>query len=321
MDVDEAQAWADRDGAGTAWLADHYDRIVTTTLREQGWTQDPELDDLRQEGRLALVGAIRAFDPTRGFKFTSFAIPRVVGALQEYKRSKSTWVRRTGQRALAAVSAAVLELEMHGKPVTDDAILAMLPNPGDLERVRRLPTLVYLTEDEYETLDETLPDPDFDLFSEVGARERRALLAECLLRIPRRQRAYLKWRFLRGLDDAETCKRLAKVIHQTPAFVRVRVAEPAMRRLETMIRDRAGLVDGEITRVRMGPFSDSFSIRPRLSGEAARRLVELSAALDRSAPGVVAEAIAALWQQDEVQAALRKRGSGATRTSHRRRDG
>ena len=42
------------------------------------------LEDLEQVGALGLVKAIERFDPDRGFAFTSFAVPTILG---EIKRS------------------------------------------------------------------------------------------------------------------------------------------------------------------------------------------------------------------------------------------
>lgn len=182
--MDEARAWELRDPAAVQWLAAHYDRMVTRTLEEQGFGADPERDDLAQEARLALVRAIRAFDPARGHRFTSFAIPRLIGAVREYRRTRGSWVRRSGQRAQAAVDAAVRALEARGEAVTDAALQALLARPGDLARARRLPVLVHLSEEAQAAVEDELPDPRLDLPAAVEARA----VARCLERLPWLQR-------------------------------------------------------------------------------------------------------------------------------------
>src|SRR4051794_28765119 len=75
------------------------------------------LDDLEQVGSYALVKALQRFDPARGYAFTSFAVPTILGELKRSFRD-SAWaahVPRSVQERSARVreTAAALEAE-HG---------------------------------------------------------------------------------------------------------------------------------------------------------------------------------------------------------------
>src|SRR3954451_18831814 len=75
------------------------------------------LDDLEQVANLGLVKALQRFDPARGYAFTSFAVPTILGELKRSFRD-SAWaahVPRSVQERSARVreTAAALEAE-HG---------------------------------------------------------------------------------------------------------------------------------------------------------------------------------------------------------------
>ena len=70
------------------------------------------LDDLMQVGTIGLLKAIRKFDPERGNKFISFAIPVIVGEIKNYFRDHGWAVKlpRKLQRQKLAVDRAVIAL-------------------------------------------------------------------------------------------------------------------------------------------------------------------------------------------------------------------
>lgn len=53
-----------------------------------------DFDDLIQEGELALIKAVDAFDPTLGFKFSTLAYPYISGSIQTFvDKNISQWHR------------------------------------------------------------------------------------------------------------------------------------------------------------------------------------------------------------------------------------
>ncbi len=66
-----------------------------------------EYDDLYQVGALALVSAVERFDPSKGFEFSSFATPTILGEIKKYFRDKQ-WSLKVPRR-LKEISAKVQE--------------------------------------------------------------------------------------------------------------------------------------------------------------------------------------------------------------------
>ena len=56
-----------------------------------------EYDDLYQIGALALVQAVERFDPDKGFAFSTFATPTILGEIRKYFRDKQ-WSLRVPRR-------------------------------------------------------------------------------------------------------------------------------------------------------------------------------------------------------------------------------
>ena len=56
-----------------------------------------DYDDLYQIGALALVSAVERFDPDKGFEFSSFATPTILGEIKKYFRDKQ-WSLKVPRR-------------------------------------------------------------------------------------------------------------------------------------------------------------------------------------------------------------------------------
>ncbi len=52
-----------------------------------------ELEDLRQVAAMALINALRGFDPHRGLRFTTYVTPTITGTLRNYIRDRAQLVR------------------------------------------------------------------------------------------------------------------------------------------------------------------------------------------------------------------------------------
>ena len=63
-----------------------------------------DYEDLVQVASIALIGAIERFEPERGFKFSTFAAPTIIGEIKNYFRDKTRMMhisRRDSEQLLA----------------------------------------------------------------------------------------------------------------------------------------------------------------------------------------------------------------------------
>jgi len=85
-----------------------------------------ELCDLINTGVIGLIEAFRNFDPERGVKFETYAVPRIRGAILDELRSLD-WVPRSTRAKAREIERALLDFENeYGRPPSDDELAAVL---------------------------------------------------------------------------------------------------------------------------------------------------------------------------------------------------
>lgn len=69
--------------------------VENITRRYQG--KGIDRDDIYQVGAMALIMAVERFDPTKGFEFTTFATPTILGEIKKHFRDKG-WSMKVPRR-------------------------------------------------------------------------------------------------------------------------------------------------------------------------------------------------------------------------------
>lgn len=170
-----------------------------------------DLDDLRQVASMALIQAVERFDPERGWTFSTYATPTIVGTLKRHFRDRAWAVRppRPIQERCLHVAEAIehLTAQLRNTPTisdiaahggwTEDQVRETL---GALQHRRHLSLDVHDDEN-------GLPEPggvDPDLLDV----EPRAMVASLLDALDSRECEIVKMRVFDGLAQQEIGRRL-----------------------------------------------------------------------------------------------------------------
>ena len=180
---------------------------------------DESFDDLMQVGSLGLIRAIKRFELTKGFAFSSFAIPYIRGEIQHYLRDRSSTVRIPRKwHSLAGQSRQAITAlrEQLNRQPTDHEIAnyleISLAEWSEVKLAIRNRSLLsldapMLDEDtDSASLSDMLPDPKYRSFQ--LAEEDRIRLHQALQQLEERTRNILEFVFLQDLTQKETAERL-----------------------------------------------------------------------------------------------------------------
>jgi RNA polymerase sigma-B factor len=182
------------------WLARHCAR------RFSG--RGESADDLVQVANLALVKAVDRFDPSFQVRFTTFAVPTIMGELRRHFRDK-TWSMRVSRRLkdlhleLKAASEQLAH-DLGRSPTVDELADALDCTPEDvLEALeagaayRATSLTAGLGSEEGEEIVPGEEDSDLEDTS------MRVMLQEALSTLPERERRVVYLRFYLGLTQSE----------------------------------------------------------------------------------------------------------------------
>jgi RNA polymerase sigma-B factor len=205
-------------------------------------TSSEPYEDLAQVASLGLVKAVERFDPDRGFAFTSFAVPTIVGELKRYFRD-SGWAvhvdRGAQERARKVLDAQQQISSRTGRPPTISE-LAQFLEISDEEVLDGLQTA-----EAYDTVSLDAPvggesdGPTSRLESFGGGDERLALIDDqatifaAAKHLPHREREILFLRFGVDLTQTEIAERIGVSQMQVSRLLR-----RSLQRLRDMTDDR-----------------------------------------------------------------------------------
>jgi RNA polymerase sigma factor for flagellar operon FliA len=211
--VDElwASYKADNSAAVRDRLILHYSPLVKYVAGRVavGLPQSVDQADLVSYGIFGLIDAIDKFEVERGFKFETYAITRIKGAILDELRSID-WVPRSIRAKARAIERAYTKLEaMHHRAPSDTELAAELEwTPEQLDTtlgqisltgVAALDEMLSGERGEAATLGDTIPDATAGPVAVFEGEEMRQLLAEAINRLPEREKIVLTLYYYEGL--------------------------------------------------------------------------------------------------------------------------
>jgi RNA polymerase sigma factor for flagellar operon FliA len=225
----------------------HYSPLVKFVAGRVGAGLPRSVDpgDLVSYGIFGLIDAIDKFEPERGFKFETYAINRIKGAILDELRALD-WVPRSVRAKAREIERSMAELEHRLQRTPSDEELArhMGMPVEELQDVLGKLSMVGLVglddllDPESSTTrgdmiaDRTEPSPEENYQKE----ETRRVLAEAINKLPDRERLVLTLYYFEGLTLAEigevlgvTESRVCQLHAKSVLSLRNRLSEPSFR--------------------------------------------------------------------------------------------
>jgi RNA polymerase sigma factor FliA len=213
--------WVDYKDSGDQAIRDqlilHYSPLVKYVAGRVavGLPQNVEQSDLVSYGIFGLIDAIDKFDLSRGYKFETYAIARIKGAILDELRSID-WVPRSVRAKARSLEKAYAKLEsqLHRTPtdeelateldISDDQLQTTLSQISFVGLVA-LDEMLSVGGDRGEslTLGDTIADSGESPVQAYEVEEMRHILADAIGNMPDREKTVLTLYYYEGLTLAE----------------------------------------------------------------------------------------------------------------------
>ena len=196
----------------------HYSPLVKFVAGRvaSGLPQSVEQADLVSYGIFGLIDAIHKFDPERGFKFETYAISRIKGAIIDELRSID-WVPRSVRAKARAIERAFskLENELKRKPTDEEVAAEIGITTAELDQnLSKISLTGLVALDDLlgggssdgtgsATVGETISDASHDPVEAFEVDEMKHVLADMINRMPDRERLVLTLYYYEALTLAE----------------------------------------------------------------------------------------------------------------------
>ncbi len=196
-----------------------------------------DYEDLYQVASMALVAALRGFDPERGLKFSTYVTPTITGTVRNYLRDKGGVMRTPRglkeQAALLSREREALTRRLRREPTVRELADALVwPMARVLDILSAQENLNVASLDE-PTADGRMPAETMGFFDEgFEGVEKRSDLQNALKALSNDERMLLVLRFSQKLSQRETAQKLN--------MTQMQISRMERRALSTLRREMDG---------------------------------------------------------------------------------
>jgi RNA polymerase sigma factor for flagellar operon FliA len=223
----------------------HYSPLVKYVAGRvgAGLPRSVDQNDLASYGLFGLIDAIDKFEPDRGFKFETYAINRIKGAILDELRALD-WVPRSVRSRARRIETGIAELEHKlQRPPTEEELAThvdmgideLRDSLAEIGRSGMAALDELVSSDSQTSMGEMLADPG-GVSPEMAfqAEETRRGLVDAIQRLPERERLVVTLYYYEGMTLAEigdvlgvTESRVCQIHAKTMMSLRNRLGDPA----------------------------------------------------------------------------------------------
>ena len=245
---EEKKLWEEysRSGIGRDDLVVKYLPLIKYVVSRMAVTPPQGLDyeDLLSFGVFGLLDAVDKFDPSKGFVFQTYAVPRIRGAILDELR-KCDWYSRSAREKVQKLNKVMEKILRDKGEIRDEWVMAEMGiDEDEYFEIQELAGRGYITSlDDTTPLEEgdvpveaTLADERETMEERMDAEAERQELAEALAQLPERERTMLSLYYYEGLN----LKEIGKVLDVTESRVS-QIHGKALSMLRAIMKEKMNL--------------------------------------------------------------------------------
>jgi len=212
-----------------------------------GFPKSVELSDLISTGAIGLIEALRNFDPDRGVKFETYAVPRIRGAILDELRSLD-WVPRSTRAKARQIDRTTTRLEnrlgrtptrgelAQSLDVSSEELAGMLSDVSSTTLLS-LDELVYREEDNRQVprVETVRSEAHGHILGEIERQELRAYLVDSINNLSEQEKLVIALYYYEEL----TLKEIGEIMTISESRVS-QIHTKAVTKLRSLIRERFG---------------------------------------------------------------------------------